>query len=47
VRLRFLGKDSSPGDSPTLYASDKDSYIAQGWIVTDPEAAMRALLVGA
>jgi hypothetical protein len=41
VRLRFLGKDSTPGDSPTLYASDKDSYIVQGWIVTDPDVLAR------
>lgn len=37
MQLRFLGKDSTPGDSPTLYASDNDSFIVQGWIVTDPE----------
>ena len=36
VRLRFLGKDSTPSNSPTLYASDNDSYIVQGWVVTDP-----------
>jgi hypothetical protein len=36
MRLTFLGKDSQPNQSPTLYASDNDSYIVQGWIVTDP-----------
>jgi hypothetical protein len=36
VHLRFLGKTSSPDESPTLYAAD-DSYVVQGWIVTDPE----------
>ncbi len=36
MRLRFLGKDSTPSNSPTLYASDNDSYIVQGWVVTDP-----------
>lgn len=41
VRLRFLGKDSTPGDSPTLYASDSGSYIVQGWIVTDPDVLAR------
>ncbi len=35
MKLRFLGKDSTPGDSPTLYATDQDSYLIQGWIVTD------------
>ena len=43
MHVRFLGKDpgSSEGDSPTLYATDRvdrRTYIAQGWIVTDPEA---------
>lgn len=37
VKLRFLGKDSTPTNSPTLYATDHDSYVVQGWIVTDPE----------
>ena len=36
MRLTFLGKASQPQQSPTLYASDNDSYIVQGWIVTDP-----------
>ncbi|MFE3118798.1 hypothetical protein [Streptomyces niveus] len=31
MKLRFLGKNSTPGDSPTLYASDQDSYVVQGW----------------
>lgn len=35
MKLRFLGKDSTPDDSPTLYATDQDSYVVQGWIVTD------------
>lgn len=33
----FLGKETTSGQSPTLYATDRDSYIVQGWIVTDPE----------
>lgn len=33
MKLRFLGKNSTPGDSPTLYASDQDSYVIQGWKV--------------
>lgn len=35
MKLRFLGKDSTPTNSPTLYATDTDSYVIQGWIVTD------------
>lgn len=30
VKLRFLGKDSTPDDSPTLYATDRDSYVIAG-----------------
>jgi hypothetical protein len=37
MRLWFLGKNSVPGDSPTLYATDRDTYVVQGWKVTDPE----------
>src|SRR5256885_10368584 len=37
MRLTFLGKDSTPDQSPTLYATDCDSYVVQGWIVTDTE----------
>ncbi|REK89891.1 hypothetical protein DY245_13240 [Streptomyces inhibens] len=33
MKLRFLGKNSTPGDSPTLYASNQDSYVVQGWKV--------------
>lgn len=35
MKLKFLGKDSTPDESPTLYATDRDSYVIQGWIVTD------------
>lgn len=43
MRAFFLGKDpdSQPGNSPTLFATDRvdrRTYIAQGWVVTDPEA---------
>lgn len=38
MRLTFLGKDSTPNDSPTLYETDRDSYLVQGWVVTDAEA---------
>lgn len=41
MRAWFLGKDpeSNVGESPTLYATDRTdrkTYIAQGWKVTDP-----------
>ena len=38
MKLIFLGKDSTPNDSPTLYATDRDTYLVQGYAVTDPEA---------
>jgi hypothetical protein len=43
MHVTFLGKDpgSNEGDSPTLYATDRAdrrTYIAQGWVVIDPEA---------
>jgi hypothetical protein len=43
MRAKFLGKDpeSHVGESPTLFATDRTdrvTYIAQGWKVTDPQA---------
>jgi len=38
MKVRFLGKDSTPNDSPTLYETDRDTYVVQGWVVTDAEA---------
>ena len=42
MRATFLGKDpdSQTGQSPTLFATDRTdrkTYIAQGWVVTDPQ----------
>ncbi|MFF9101585.1 hypothetical protein ACF1AU_13525 [Streptomyces rubrogriseus] len=31
MKLRFLGKNSTVGDCPTLYATDRDTYFVQGW----------------
>jgi hypothetical protein len=41
MKLRFLGKNSTPGDSPTLYASDQDSYVVQGWKVYAQDLLMQ------
>ena len=43
MHARFLGKDpdSQVQNSPTLFATDRTdraTYIAQGWKVTDPQA---------
>jgi hypothetical protein len=37
MKLRWLGTDSRDGDSPTLYDTDTDQYVIQGFIITDPE----------
>jgi hypothetical protein len=38
MRLRFLGTSSQQETCPTLYATDRGTYVVQGWTVTDPEA---------
>ena len=37
MRVRFVAKDpdSVPDQSPTLYKTDRDSWLVQGWVVTD------------
>jgi hypothetical protein len=44
VRLTFLGKESTPDQSPTLYATDEYSFVVQGWLVTDPEVVAAVAL---
>jgi hypothetical protein len=31
MRIRFLGRESTPGDSPTLWDTDEDQYVIQGF----------------
>jgi hypothetical protein len=40
MRITFIAKDpaSNPTGSPTLYRTDRQSWLVQGWDVTDPEA---------
>lgn len=40
MRLTLIGKDpeSNPTGSPTVYRTDRGSWIVQGWSVTDTEA---------
>jgi hypothetical protein len=40
MRLTLIGKDpdSNPAGSPTVYRTDKGSWVVQGWLVTDAEA---------
>ncbi|MFB7718875.1 hypothetical protein [Nocardia sp. NPDC056100] len=33
LRITFLGKHTQGGDSPTLYATDRETYVVQGWKV--------------
>jgi len=41
MKLRFLGKNSQVGDCPTLYASDRDTYLVQGWKIFANHLLMR------
>jgi len=40
MRLMFIGKDpeSNPTGSPTVYRTDRETWVVQGWTVTDPAA---------
>ncbi|HUY50198.1 MAG TPA: hypothetical protein VMV92_31585 [Streptosporangiaceae bacterium] len=40
MRLTLIGSDpdSNPTGSPTVYRSDRSTWIVQGWVVSDPEA---------
>lgn len=40
MELTFVAKDpnSDPKGSPTLYRTDRSSWIVQGWVVTDSDA---------
>lgn len=31
MNIRYLGKESNVKNSPSLYATDQESYIVQGW----------------
>jgi hypothetical protein len=39
MRLTFIGKDpdSNPTGSPTVYRTDRKTWVVQGWNVTGPE----------
>lgn len=38
--LTFIAKDpgSEPSGSPTQYRTDRQSWVVQGWVVTDASA---------
>ena len=37
MKVTFVAKDpeSEPSGSPTLYRTDRASWVVQGWVVTD------------
>jgi hypothetical protein len=39
MRLTLVAKDpeSNPTGSPTVYRTDRGTWVVQGWMVTDPE----------
>ncbi|MGJ6964963.1 hypothetical protein ACSDR0_23940 [Streptosporangium sp. G11] len=37
MKITFLGKTTTGDQSPTLYDTDEDKYLIQGWIVSDRE----------
>ncbi|MEE1811287.1 hypothetical protein [Streptomyces sp. BE133] len=41
MQLRFLGKNSKSGDCPTLYATDRDTYLVQGWKIFANDLLMK------
>jgi hypothetical protein len=40
MKLKLFAQDpnSAPQNSPTLYKTDRDTWVIQGYIVTDREA---------
>ena len=48
MRLTFIGKDpdSNPTGSPTVYRTDRGTWVVQGWTVTDPEALAQMNIPG-
>ena len=38
MRLRHLGTESNEMGCPALYATDRHTFVVQGWKVTDPRA---------
>jgi hypothetical protein len=40
MQLTFLGKDTQGGGSPTLFATDRDTYVVQGWKVAGQAATV-------
>jgi hypothetical protein len=39
MHLTLMGKDpeSNPTGSPTVYRTDRESWVVQGWVIKDAE----------
>ena len=46
MQLQFLGSTSDNGGSPTLYATDRDTFVVQGWKVLDEETLAQMKIPG-
>jgi hypothetical protein len=40
MRLKFLGKATQGGGSPTLFATDRSTYVVQGWKVDGKQGSV-------
>jgi hypothetical protein len=40
MRLTFLGKETQGGGSPTLFVSDRQTYVVQGWRVPGDDGSV-------
>jgi hypothetical protein len=38
MKLTFIRKDSNGGQSPTLYRTDRGTFVVQGYKIADEEA---------
>lgn len=38
MKLTFLGTNSTSGGCPSVFATDRDTFVVQGVRVTDPDA---------
>jgi hypothetical protein len=38
MHLTFIRKDSNGGQSPTLYRTDRGTFVVQGYKVEEPDA---------
>jgi hypothetical protein len=40
MQLTFLGKSTQGGGSPTLFATDRQTYVVQGWKVPNQDTSV-------